>query len=228
MIEHTHFFLLVGAIHSFYVIASAGNVNCNSAARKELVSDDVYQADWPDFQGNLFPYMSKQMCGETCQGQNNCTFNVGFGDTKLRLSMEYPAGGNSPCSQENWNDIFDLCWFGDIPRTGGVWVDGDTKLEMTFEKLPEEPLFSDIIHAPENDNTEASCFWVSDFIYTPPGTRGGPLPPEYGVTVTGVRFDDCSQIGENYDRFSANVVSWKGPRASVVSPFRDVSGDNAW
>jgi hypothetical protein len=226
MAKRSHLLVLAGVSQLLFNQISAGEVNCNSAPRTDLVSYEAYTGDWPDFQGTLYPYMSGQMCGETCQGNNNCSFNVGFGDTKLRLSLEYPAGGDSHCNQQNWESIFDECWFGDIPRTGGSWVEGDTKLEMTFEKIPEEKPFFDTIKIADTEVSEAISFWVMDFVYQPPGTRGGDLPPEYGVAVTGVKHDDCDEIGNNRSKYSANVVDWIGDRSSTVTKFREVSSTN--
>lgn len=70
--------------------------------------------------------------------------------------------------------------------------------------------------------TEVYLFNVSDYVYQPPGTRGGDLPPEYGITVTGVTHNSCDEIGNNHYRYAAKLVHQSGTMSSLQSRYRGV------
>jgi hypothetical protein len=126
--------------------------------------------------------------------------------------------GRSDCPTSGWkhsdraqNDLYDVCMFGDIPKTGGKYIDGDAILEMKFERHEPRPEFKDSIKIKfDTEATEAYTFYVADYVYTPPGTRGGDLPPEYGISVMGAKHDDCDEIGSDYPRWAAQMIDFAG------------------
>jgi hypothetical protein len=99
---------------SFVRIVSSQDVRCNDQERTALINDDLYSAQYPNFQGYVFSYVFGENLGRACECLNNCTMVIDYNDNiALRMSMSDPEGGNQPCGvhHQNWVcKMLRVCW----------------------------------------------------------------------------------------------------------------------
>ncbi|KAI5459699.1 hypothetical protein BGZ63DRAFT_405658 [Mariannaea sp. PMI_226] len=191
---------------------------CSDKARIDVVRSDVWDDEYIDFKGKLFPLMKKLMCGDYCKGIPNCSLRLWVEATTVVRFQKHDEGDGetSTCSENIWDPLIDCIT--DDSKAGGTYYPGfedDVGYEIAIEKLPDFTPFKD--DAQPGEIGEQPTFYISDYEYK-------DVKQWYmGIFVVGKNNGTCESRSDRHNDYTADVVNPQGP---IVDDNPDIDDPN--